>query len=140
MSEFDDFYYGLAYDASINSVVMVLKGYFNSHLFREITENLLRLIVRHKVNKVLADTTHMNLIGAEDQKWLNEDFLPRAIKQGYKTCAMIKSKYHFGRISLQAIADKMDKSAFDLQFFDEKDSAIVWLKNYSATIPAYVGK
>ncbi len=134
MSEFDDFYYSLAYDSSINSVVMILKGYFNSSMFRKVTENLLCLIIKHKVHTVLADATHMNLIGGEDQKWLNEDFLPRAIKQGYKACAMVKSKHYFSRVSLQAIADKMDKSAFDLQFFDEKNSAIGWLKNYSTPI------
>jgi hypothetical protein len=110
---------------------MVLEGYFNSYLFREVTENLLRLIVEYKVSKVLADTRHMNLISAEDQIWLNENFLPRAIKQGYKICAMIKSKHYFNRISVQAIADKIDKSAFDLRLFEDKNSAIIWLKNHS---------
>src|SRR5215204_513056 len=107
MTKIEEYYYNLTYDSNIDSVVMELKGYFNSIQFREVTENLLSLLVKHQGNKVLADTTQMNLISSEDQKWLNEDFLPRAINQGYKVCAMIKSKYHFSRVSLQAIANKI---------------------------------
>lgn len=133
MNESNNFYYSFAYDSNINSVIMILKGYFNSYMFRKVRENLLHLIVKHKVSTVLVDTIDMNLISTEDQKWLNEDFLPRAIKQGYKACAVVNSKYYFTRVSLQAIADKVDKSIFDLRFFDDKDSAMVWLKNYSVT-------
>ncbi len=118
----------LKYDPEMDCIVMEIFGYINSSAFRELTEELLRLIKHYKVKKILADTTYMIIIGATDQHWFIENWFPRAIKAGFTACAMINSRHFFNRIAIQNISREIDKKLFTLELFDHKEDALRWLK------------
>ena len=81
--------YNIYFDKEIDSVVMDWDGYATSEQFKEGTELMLDTLIKNKANKVLADIKDMVLIGREDQIWLDENFLPRAIKAGFKAITTI---------------------------------------------------
>ncbi len=116
------------YDSALCCVVMEIFGYTNSQQFRALTEELLCLIKRHKVKKILADTTDMMIIGASDQQWFIENWFPRAVEAGFKACAMINSRYFFNRIAVANIAQKINKNIFKLELFDQQEPAKQWLR------------
>jgi hypothetical protein len=120
----------LFFDSDVPCVVMEAHGYATSQQFRDITENMLFLLKEKRVSKMLVDTTHLQIIGAEDQKWLNEDWLPRAIAAGYRACAMIKSKYFFNRVAVDNVVNQIDQSQLTVQYFDDRELARTWLKNF----------
>jgi hypothetical protein len=120
--------YHVFYDKDINSVVMEWNGYATSKQFKEGTELMLNTLIKNNTYKVLADIKEMTLIGMEDQKWLEDDFLPRAINFGFKSVAIIKPDYYFNKVAVESVSYKIDQSKLLINFFDNVTEAREWLK------------
>jgi hypothetical protein len=119
--------YEVYFDADIKSVVMKWHGYATSRQFKEGTELMLNTLIKHNCYKVLADIRDMTLIGMEDQQWINDVFLPRATKFGFKAIAIIKPRSYFNKIAVETISYKVDKDKLMINFFDNIDEARNWL-------------
>lgn len=119
--------YHIFYDPQINSVVMDWDGYATSRQFKEGTELMLNTLIKNNTYKVLADTKDMVLIGREDQEWLDTDFLPRAIKFGFKAIAIIKPDHYFNKVAVESISYKVDKDKLSISFFGNIEEAKAWL-------------
>jgi hypothetical protein len=121
--------YNIYFEQSLNAVVMEWHGYANSSQFREGTELMLNTLIQYKCTKVLADIREMAIIGMEDQKWLEGNFLPRAIKFGFKAIAIIKPKSYFNKVAVETVSYKIDKEKLLISFFDKPEEAKEWLIN-----------
>ena len=122
--------YDVYFDKEINSVVMEWHGYATSRQFKEGTELMLNTLIKNNSSKVLADIRDMTLIGMEDQQWINDVFLPRATKFGFKAIAIIKPQSYFNKIAVETISYKVDKEKLTINFFDNIEEAREWLKNF----------
>src|SRR5690606_13661050 len=91
--------YTIYYEPAIDSVIMEWKGYATSRQFRDGTELMLEILVQNKTFKVLADIKDMAIIGQEDQKWLDTDFLPRATNQGFRVLAVVRPESYFNKVA-----------------------------------------
>lgn len=120
--------YQIFYDANIDAVVMKWHGYATSAQFKEGTELMLNTLIKHQCYKVLADIKEMTIIGMEDQKWLEEQFLPRAIEFGFKAIAIVKPDHYFNKVAIESISYKIDKNKITLTLFDNLAEATAWLK------------
>ncbi len=69
----------------------------------------------------------MKIIAMEDQQWLNEEFLPRATKFGFKAIAIIKPDHYFNKVAVETISYKVDKDKLTINFFDNTKEAREWL-------------
>jgi ferredoxin-NADP reductase len=121
--------YHIYFDPAINAVVMDWDGYATSRQFRQGTEVMLSLLIQHNTYKVLADTSDMMLIAGEDQQWLNEAFLPRAIRSGFKAIAIIKPNAYFNKVALETVSYKVDKEKLTINFFNNTEEAKAWLSS-----------
>ena len=119
--------YEIYFDTQINSVVMEWNGYATSRQFKEGTELMLNTLIKNNSYKVLADIKDMTIIGKEDQEWLDEDFLPRAIKFGFKAIAILRPDYYFNKVAVESISYKVDKEKLIINFFDNIEQAREWL-------------
>jgi hypothetical protein len=120
--------YDINYNKDIDAVSMEWNGYATSDQFREGTELMLNTLIKNNCKKVLANVKDMTLIGAEDQQWLDSNFLPRAIKFGFKTIAIIKPESYFNKVAIEAVSFKVDKKNLTINFFDNIEEAAEWLK------------
>ena len=120
--------YNIYFDKEIDAVVMEWHGYATSRQFKEGTELMLNTLIKHNCSKVFADIRDMTLIGMEDQQWINEVFLPRATKFGFKAIAIIKPHSYFNKIAVETISYKADKEKLTINFFDNVEEAKAWLK------------
>jgi len=120
--------YNIYFDKGINSVVMEWDGYATSAQFKEGTELMLNILIQNNSVKVLADIKDMVLIGMEDQQWLDKDFLPRAIKFGFKAIAIIRPDNYFNKVAVESISYKVDKDKLAINFFDNISEAKEWLQ------------
>jgi hypothetical protein len=111
-------------------VTMIWSGYHNSKTFREGTEKMLSELTKHRAGKVLADIENMMLIGMEDQNWLLQEFLPKAIANGFRAIAIVKPVHYFNRVAVETIAYKVNQDQLKIQFFNKVSEAKDWLKNY----------
>ena len=122
--------YNIYFDPDINSVVMEWNGYATSKQFKEGTELMLNTLIKNNCSKVLADIKDMKIIAMEDQQWLNEEFLPRATKFGFKAIAIIKPDYYFNKVAVETISYKADKDKLTINFFDNTKEAREWLGKF----------
>lgn len=120
--------YKIYYDDEYDCIVMNWTGYATSKQFREGTELMHEKLIQHKCTKVLADIKEMFLIGREDQKWLEVNFVPRVIRSGMKTLVIVNSIHYFNKVAIETITSKVDKNHLDIQFFNETSEALLWLQ------------
>ncbi|HJS79214.1 MAG TPA: STAS/SEC14 domain-containing protein [Vitreimonas sp.] len=116
------------YDADIPCVVMIWKGYATSAAFREGNAQVLAQITQRRASKLLGDVTDFVLIGAEDQAWLNEVWIPRAVHAGLRKVALVQPNFYFNRVAIDSVAQKLDRDRVELGFFDNRDAAKEWLR------------
>ena len=120
--------YNIYFDKETDAVVMEWDGYTTSNQFKEGTELMLNTLIQNNARKVLADIKDMILIGYEDQKWLETQFLPRAIQFGFKAIAIIRPDSYFNKMAVETISYKIDADKLTINFFDNTEEARAWLK------------
>jgi len=116
------------YDTTIDAVVMNWNGYATSEQFKEGTELMLNTLIQNKATKVLANIKDMAIIGMEDQRWLDTQFLPRATQFGFNAIAIVRPKNYFNNVAVETISYKVEKDKLAITFFDDVDAAKEWLR------------
>jgi hypothetical protein len=114
-------------DSEVPCLTVVWKRQATSVQLRALHERLLELLRKHKIHKILGDDTALPLIEPEDQTWIVQDWLPRAVAAGLKLAANKSPEAYFGRLAVEAI--KASQSLLAIRSFDHFDEARRWLKN-----------
>jgi hypothetical protein len=117
----------VGYDSDVPCVIMTWKGYATSRAFREANERVLGVIAERKATKVLGDIEEFVLIGSDDQNWLTNDWIPRAMAAGLRTAALITPAFYFNRVAVESVGQRLDPEAFTLRFFESREAARAWL-------------
>jgi hypothetical protein len=121
-------HYILSYHSDTPYVSLAIHGYTPTPEFQALSEHLLEALANYQTNKALVDIREMHLISAEDQRWLLESWVPRAMRIGHNACAVINSKHFFNRVAISSVAENVKAIDFNLQLFEEVDKAVGWLK------------
>ena len=114
-------------DAGIPCVLLVWGSYATSAQLRFVYECALELLRRNALHKMLGDDSALPVIPVDDQVWLREDWMPRAIAAGLKVAA---SKCPNGFFGKQSVANVMSGAppGIALRSFDTLDEARTWLR------------
>lgn len=97
--------------------------------FRKGCDTVLDMLKARGLSKIIVDNSQAKLFSVTDQHWLNEDWLPRAEKAGYRYSATVLGDSDaFVKYAAQSIANKRDQSKFMSKFFKTIDEAKEWLK------------
>lgn len=115
--------YSIRYDAALNAVRMTWNGYATSEQFRAGTELMLDTLSANKANKVLADIRAMELIGSNDQHWLENNFVPRAIEKGFRALAIVQPEAYFTKVSVESVSYKVENEKLTISFFKTPEEA-----------------
>jgi hypothetical protein len=103
-------------------------GSASSTATRAVFEHLLRELRATGYGKVLSDQRQLAPPSDEDTAWYVLDWLPRALTQGYRYCAIISATHLFARLALHSIRQQaMRDSSLVYQHFDQEDLAFDWL-------------
>jgi hypothetical protein len=122
--------YRVWYDKDEQCVRMRWNGYANSRQFREGTEKMFEQLVQHGARKVLGDIKSMTLIGQEDQQWLLDQFLPRAIREGFRVIALVQPDAYFNKVAVESVAYKINHEKLKIRFFNNVAEAQEWLGDF----------
>ena len=122
----------LSYAVDVPCVVMAWRGYHDSASFRAHNEQVLEFVAERRASKMLCDIRTFVLIGATDQEWLNASWLPRAMRAGLRTCAIVTPTFYFNRVAVRSVADRVDSTALRIEYFDSAEAARDWLKGLRA--------
>lgn len=93
----------MALDDSVPCITIVWKQYATSRQLRFIHENILQMLIRHRVSKILGDDTALPTIHAEDRVWITENWIPRARAAGLVAAASKRPEAYFGQLAVAKI-------------------------------------
>ena len=111
-------------------VTMEWNGYANSQQFRQGTEEMFNELVKHNATKVLGNIKDMVLISHDDQIWLLDYFLPKAIAGGFKAIALVRPVHYFNKVAIETVAYKVNQEKLRIQIFNDVEDAREWLRNF----------
>lgn len=120
----------IEYISEIPCIAIQWFGMPPSDEFQKGCDMVIQLMQEKGVSKVLTDNSSAKLFSTKDQQWLNQNWLPRAEKAGYRYSATVLGDSDaFVKYAVQSIASKRDQTKFQSRFFKTRDDAISWLKN-----------
>lgn len=119
----------ISYDPEIHCVVMRWLGYVTSAEFRELSLRGLDLLRKQSASKILMDTTHLPIIGKEDQEWVNEKFIPQGMEAGFRVCAMVNSRFYFNRVAIDNVVKRLRPNEPTIEYFESAEDAKEWLRS-----------
>ena len=120
----------LRYDEEVRCIEVTWRRYATSAQLRYIHEMILSMLAQHKAEKILGDDADLPIVHAEDQRWIVEEWLPRARATGLKVAATTLSMTFFGRVAISAIQSQLSRE-LQIRNFGSIHAARSWLKNLS---------
>ena len=90
----------LSYNHDVKCIEVLWHKYATSPQLRYVHETILGLLEQHNASKILSDDSNLPIIHAEDQRWIVEQWLPRAKAAGFKAVASVISRTFFGRVAI----------------------------------------
>lgn len=105
------------------------KGYQSLNTGTQGCERILALMVRHNVHDILNDNTHARGLWMEPAQWAAKDWFPRMKQAGMKRFAWVYSPAKFSQLSTDAALALMDTTALGVEVFQDKDTALAWLRS-----------
>jgi hypothetical protein len=108
-------------------VLVEWKEWADSAEYRGAHETILMAIRENHASKNLIDATHAKVISDSDQKWLIDNWIPRAVAAGRRSTAVVMPKSALGR----TISENIDKAApanlTRVEYFETAVEAAAWL-------------
>ncbi|HZF51667.1 MAG TPA: hypothetical protein VE093_23595 [Polyangiaceae bacterium] len=114
------------WDAPSHAVLIRFRGFAEGEILHRPCDAVIDLLISRRSSRLISDSREMKAMTQEDQRWIDEDWRPRARIAGLRLSAVVVPKSVVAQLSLTAIAKKLD----DLQYgyFSELDEARKWLK------------
>jgi hypothetical protein len=118
----------LSYDERARCVTVVWRKFATSVQLRFVHEILLEMLRQHGARKILGDDADLPVVHAEDQRWIVEDWLPRAKEAGLEAVATSQSHTFFGKLSIASVQFKLAKE-IAIRVFPNIHLAHAWLRS-----------
>jgi hypothetical protein len=118
----------IRWDEELESIFMEWTGFVHGEVFKQAVNQGLVLSVAQKGCKWLADLSKMEVIAQADQRWLDEEWFPRAAQAGVKYIAMIRPAKVLSQMSVKRVTAKTGDLEIETAHFDSPEKAKEWLK------------
>jgi hypothetical protein len=115
------------FDADVHCVSVIWKGPATSGQIRYIHEGILDIVVENGVNAVLADNAELLGIGEDDQNWVRENWMPRALAAGLRFGARNNPRLPAAKKGVEALRATMPPQ-FQGRTFEDLNDGRAWLK------------
>ncbi|MDQ6720326.1 MAG: hypothetical protein M3003_05965 [Candidatus Dormibacteraeota bacterium] len=103
------------------------KAWANSPEYRAAHETVLLALRENRASKNLIDAMAARVISDADQRWLIEDWIPRAIAAGRRWTAVVLPKSALGRTISENIDKRPHPDRTKVQYFQTVAEAAGWL-------------
>ncbi|HEY8935227.1 MAG TPA: hypothetical protein VIM65_08400 [Cyclobacteriaceae bacterium] len=125
-----EIYVTLTFEKDDNLIYVDWNGFLTVDMVKSGSEELLKLIIQTKANKVLVDNRKVSGPWQAANEWYQTDWNPRAAKEGLTDMAVIMSDNIFTQLSLQGFT-KVTQGVYTVCVFNGEPQARTWLKGQS---------
>ena len=108
-------------------VLVEWKAWANSSEYRTAHETVLIALRENHASKNLIDATNARVVADDDQRWLIENWMPRAEAAGRRSTAVVMPKSALGKTISENIAKNPRPSLMKVAYFQTVEDAAVWL-------------
>jgi hypothetical protein len=117
----------VVFDSKIQAVTGIFKGFLEIKEHQDIGNEILNSATANRAGKLIIDTSELKVIRQETQKWIEENWFPRAVKAGIKKMAFVIPKDALGKMSTQNVNQK--SGPIEIKYFDNTVIAKAWLSS-----------
>lgn len=88
----------------------------------------LKAVVENQSSKWLADTRHLGTMDPLDVKWVNDNWIPRAVAAGIRWMAFVTPVRVIMQIQVKSFMARIDGRELANSYFGNIDEAWAWLR------------
>jgi hypothetical protein len=103
------------------------KAWAKSPEYREAQEMVILALRENHASRNLIDSKESRVVSEEDQQWLVEDWMPRAVAAGRRWTAIVLPASPLGRTIAENIDKHPQSSLTTVQHFETVEDAAAWL-------------
>src|SRR5487761_270334 len=103
------------------------KAWANSSEYRAVQEMVLQASRENHASRNLVDSTDRRVFSDDDQKWLVENWMPRAAAAGRRWTAIVMPTSALGRTIAENVDDYGRSNLFTIEHFETVEDAAAWL-------------
>ncbi len=96
--------------------------------FPLVLEYILQLMQKHRTGKILAKVTSLTLSPDQQLDWFNQNWLPRALRAGYKAFAAVGPVPLLSELIISPSATQVQGQGVKVSFFKTLPEAQEWLR------------
>jgi len=99
---------------------------------KHVREQLMRgveLLAQYGAEKWLSDNHLFNDLPEEDTKWINDVWIGKAVKAGWKYWAVVVPEADMGRMNMMEFVEVFGNMGVRVLAFTDPDEAMEWLVN-----------
>ncbi|WP_459192212.1 hypothetical protein [Halosimplex sp. J119] len=119
--------YTIEWDQDIGGIVFTWDEYVSGSAFRGGCEALLDAIKDRNAEKVLTDTRGINAHDDQDQRWMQTDWMPRALEAGLEHSAIVHPDSVISEMDVENMIDDMDEGSSEPLMTSDMAEAREWL-------------
>jgi hypothetical protein len=91
-------------------------------------EAALRLIIEKKAHRWLGDTRRLGSLDPADVKWVNDNWLPRAVAAGINRMAIVAPRRVVVALEVKSFMARINGREVANEYFDDIEAARAWLR------------
>jgi hypothetical protein len=91
----------------------------------------IRAISDHKAVAYVSDARKLKVIVPEDQAWIKETWMPRAVQAGLKRLAFVTAPTGLGKMTIEDVSGLVDDNGLQSCTFDSMSAARQWVSEVS---------
>ena len=118
------------FDASINATGVIWKETVTSEQYRSVFKKCLEFVLAYNTPNYISDITHQGPVDKDDQRWMFEEILPFAIRNGLKKIAAVRADVANPLVKeyLKGINENLGNLGAAHMAFATLEDAVEWIR------------
>jgi hypothetical protein len=131
MIYFDEPFLTLSWEEDANIVCAQWKNEVGGEPMRRGLDVGLDVVVQKQAHKWLVDSRRLGSIDPADVKWVNDNWMPRAVAAGLSWMAFVMAKKVVMKLTMRSFMARISERDLTTSYFDDVDEARAWLRAQS---------
>jgi len=127
----DEPYVSIRWDSLHKHVLSEWKGFANSEELRAALLKGIQAITDNRAAAYVSDARKLKVIVHEDQRWIQETWMPIALQAGLKRLAFVTADTGLGRLTVQDVVVLVDHHGLESRTFSSLAAARQWVAQVS---------
>ena len=123
----DEPYVSIRWDSLNKHVHSEWKGFANSEELRAALLKGIQAIADNHAAAYVSDARKLKVIVHEDQRWVQETWMPLALRAGLKRLAFVTAGTGLGRLTIEDVVDLIHHQGLESRTFSSLDAARHWV-------------